>query len=314
MRMSRFAIIGVLAATAATAGAQQPKVDLSGLPEVLKSGKWKDIDASKLDLLEHVRALLLLNDVFDDITGSIRAEADLMSQFIDAQKLGSKFASSPPPPPAAPLTYDDTLKIAVVMLRGPLASSAYASNLADVKDENFLHSYLPLYEPTCRRKYGEIVEARHQVDWLAHFLQSNNQIKAYQDWVPGEIQRRQQAYESEMGQKRAGYLAQEQQAKQTQEQRAAETRKEREQQQAQQQQAAMQMQQAMAAAQQSQQSGTTVTGDDDWYPGWQYGSVSNLERANWWRDAGYRGAAGADVHNRMAGWHGGAGAHGAGRR
>lgn len=317
MRMTRFVIIGVLAASAATAAAQQPKVDLSGLPDVMKSGKWKDIDVAKLELLEHVRALLLLNDVLDDISGSTRAEADLMSQFIDVQKLGPKFASTPaPPPPPAALTLDDALKLSVVMLRGPLASSAYASKLDDVKDNNFLHSYLPLYEPTCRRKFGELVESRHQLDWLAWFLQSNGQMQKYQDWVPGEIQRRQQAYEAEMGQKRAGYRAQEQQAKQDQEQRAAQIQKEKQEQKAQQQQAAIQMQQAMAAAQQSQpaQSGSSGDSGDDWYPGWYYGGVSNLQRADWWRDAAYRGAAGADIHGRMAGWHGAAGAAGAGRR
>jgi hypothetical protein len=315
MKVSRIVLAGLLGSVAAAAVAQQPKVDLSGLPEVMKSGKWKDIDVAKLDLLEHVRALLLLNDVFDDIGGSTRAEADLMSQFIDAQQLGPKFASSPPPPPApAPLTCEDALKVAVVMLRGPLSSSAYATNMGDVKDENFLHSYLPLYEPTCRRKFADIVEARHQLDWLAYFLQSNKLIKQYQDWVPGEIQRRQQAYEAQMRQKRAGHLAQEQQAKQAQEQRAAEAKEEKQKQKAQQEQAAIQMQQAMAAAQQAQagQQSAASGGGDDWYPGWCYGGVSNLEHADWWRDAAYRGAANADVHARMTGWHGAAA--GVGRR
>jgi hypothetical protein len=290
----------------AGAAAQSKRPDLSSLPEVIKSLKWKEIDVAALTPIERCRSLQLLNGVLEEIGSAARAEADLMSEFLEKQDLGKDYASDSTPPVAGPLVYADGTKIAVAMLRGPLAQSSYATALSDVSDARLIESYVQLYDATAQRKWSEAVEARQQVRSMSHFLHVRNKVKDYETWVPSEVQRREQAFENEMAQRRAAARAKSE-AKNQQEAAAAQERQQQAAQQEQERQAA-QMQQALAAAQQnqtqSQQNG--VTGDDDdWYPGWYYGAVSNLGRTGWYRDASYRGAAGARVEGRISGWHGG---------
>lgn len=296
--------IGVSFASAAAAQSNRP--DLSALPDVIKGLKWKEIDVAALTPIERCRSLQLLNGALDEIGAAARAEADLMSEFLETQDLGKDYASDSTPPVAAPLVYADGTKIAVALLRGPLAQSSYATAMADVSDARLIESYVQLYDATAQRKWSEAAEGRQQVRSMSHFLQARNKTKDYETWVPSEVQRREQVYEREMAQRRAAARAKTD-AKNQQEAEAAQERQQQAKQQEQERQAA-QVQQALAAAQQNQtqsQQNVATNNDDGWYPGWYYGAISNLGRTGWYRDAAYRGAAGARVEGRISGWHGG---------
>lgn len=297
----------IVLAAASAAQAQGNRPDLSALPDVLKGLKWKDIDTAKLSALERCRALLFLNASLDELSSGARAEADLLSAFIDKQKLGPEFLNSPPPVNAAPLNCGDGLKVAVAMLRGPLAQSSYATDFAGVSDPKLLECNNNMYEPICQRKWSEMAESRQQVRWMASFLQAKKKMDEYQAWAPLEVQRREQEYQQEMARRRAAVLAN----TEAQEQRSQDIEQQNIKQQQQQQAAMQQMQMAMCVAQQQAQNQANeqvvaTVGNNDWYPGWYNGAISNLGGVGWYRDGAYRGVAGANVEGRYAGWHGAA--------
>jgi hypothetical protein len=286
------------------ARAQQPSgpIDLASLPDAIKKLKWQDIDLAKLDPREHCRALMLLNVALDEIGAQSTTEADLMSQFIDEQNLGPEFASHPPPTDAPALTATDALRIAVALLRGPMAQSSFATELTDTPDSG-LAAYMHMYESTVQRRWSTASEGRRQVRCMSLFLTKKGKMDDYQAWVPTETRKRDQQYEQEMAQRRSAQAAQARAQEHAAQQREADIAKQK-----QEQQYALKMQQAICAAQQSssQQSNnpTVVQGDGDWYPGWYYGGMSYLGAGAWYRDAGYRGAAAGRTDARVAGWHG----------
>ena len=96
-------IAGVCGLFMASAAAQQPALppDLAGAPEMIKSGKWKDVDLAALSPLDHCRALLMLDHVLNELGAIATAQADLMSTFLDQQKLGADFMDHGPADPAA---------------------------------------------------------------------------------------------------------------------------------------------------------------------------------------------------------------------
>ena len=311
-------VSAAVVAIAVAAHAQQP--DLSALQAVIKDQKWKAIDPAALSAPERCRALKFMNDALDDIGAAGRAEADLLSAFIDDQELGPTFASNPPPDEPPPLTYDDAVKVSVAMLRGPLAESRYVAEFADESDAKGLAAYEKLFRTTCQRKWTEVVEAKTQVRAMARFLHDQKQTEAYQAWVPQEVERRAAAHDEAMAKRRVEQQADQQAradaAKQAQEERRAQKEQEA---------AARQMQQALSAAQQAEAApaGDVVVYDDDddvWYPAWGYGAYTNLGRNRWYAEPEYRGAAGANVERRMSSWSGGGrggggrGGRGGGRR
>jgi hypothetical protein len=298
----------LVAALPVGAVGQENKPDLSNLKDVIQSMKWKALDVAALSPLERCRALLLLNDSLDEIGASTTAEADLMSQYIEKEKLGPEFAKCPPPMDPAPLTYDDCVKIAVTMLRGPLAQSSYATELADTGPDG-QRAYEHLYQATCQRKWSQVVETRRQVLCMANFVKAKGKTQDYKAWVPGALKQQEQEFDKLMASRREAYVAKEKAEEKAAEQRAAEMQKQRQQAAQQKQKDSIQMMQAMAAAQQSQSQQTSNDDDDGWFPGWWYGYT---DPHRMYQDAGYRGQASAATDQRLSGWHGAGG--GGGRR
>src|SRR5262245_23863861 len=292
--------------------AQKTPVDLKTLPETIKKLDWKSVDWNATPPLEQARALMLLDDVLNEMGSQMAAEADLMSQYVDEQNLGEQFAALAPVEDKH-LTLEEAQRVAVAMLRGPLAASSYATSISDATG-NALNAYLNLYRSTCNREWAAAVESRQHMKALTHFLQSTGKMQAFRAWVPGEIERQKKEREQEMAQKRAAAQEQEKQ-KREQRQQAAQDRKEQEQKQREQEeQAAAQMQQALSAAQAGDD---TSTPSDGSYPDWYYGGLGYATGV-WYRDEALRGAAVARTENRMAGWSGAGGrrggARGGGRR
>jgi hypothetical protein len=310
--MSRFGtrwivnVAGVCGLLVAAAAAQQPELppDLAGVPDVIKNAKWKDVDLATLSPLERCRTLLL-NHTLNELGSVATAHADLLSTYIEEQKLGAEFADHGVAAPPAQLTYNDALKIAVTLLRGTMATSSYATAFADTS-ANGLQAYQHMYEATCERRWSEVTAAGRQVRCMARFLKATNRLEDYQRWALQEVERRQQQFEQEMAQHRAA-----QAAKDSAERRqAAELEKPRQAENQQVQQALVAAQQSAAQAAQAARGNAVASGggDDD---GWGlnfYGATSNLQRAGWVRDAAYSGQARAATEGRIAGWHG-AGRH-----
>ncbi len=286
----------------------QVRVDLARLPEQIKALHWRDIDPGAAGPLERCRALSLLADFLDEIDAQLTAEADLLSEYIDAKDLGPDFAGQPPVVDPTALTLADSHKVAIAMLRGPMAYSAYAKSLADT-DPDSLRAYETLYTSTCQRRWAEMVDSRLQTRSMTRFLVSREKLADYRAWVPAEVAKRAEEQKAEMARRRAAAVANQQDERQKRLDKLDEQRQKEEQER---EQAAQQMQQALAAAQSQNvpsDAGTVVYNDD--YPSWYYGGVTPLGWS-WYRNNGYRGDAGARVEHRMSGWRGARGARGGG--
>jgi hypothetical protein len=279
----------------ALAQTQPAADDLSALQEAVKSLKWRDIDVAQTALLERCRALLLMSHALGEIGAADTTQADLLSEYLEQQKLGAEFAASAPLEPAR-LSYTDGVKIAIALLQGPLAQSSWGSELSDVP-ENDLTAYQQLYESICQRKWAEVAEARQEVRRMSKFLKTTGKLQDFNAWLPTELERRQRAHDKEMARRRAAYVAE----GKADEQRAAELRRAREQEKTKA--AAQQVDAALQTAEQTQPAAAGGGDDDDWYPGWYYGVLSNIRRGPWYRDASNVGQARARTEERVANWH-----------
>lgn len=315
--MRRLAFVLCLSAGLSVVQAQTGPVDLSKLPAEIKSLKWQGLDFDAATPMERCRSLMLMNDVLDELGAQLTAEADLMSDYIDTKQMGPAFASQAPIDDAKALTIADGKKVALAMLRGPMAQSSYSTQLAGNADDA-LKAYEHLYQSTCQWKWGAMADNRLRVREMTKFLETKGAMADYRAWVPGEVARRTEAQKAEMAQRQAAAQQQQQEQRIQRQQQLLQQQEQRLQQQ---QQATQQMQQALSAAQQSQNQGQSqpnvqVNVGDGGYPNWYYGGVTGLGVAAadsaWYRNAAYLGGARAATDARFAGWHGG-GFHG-GRR
>jgi flagellar biosynthesis GTPase FlhF len=237
-------IAGIVLCTAAIAAAQAPPpmtlpADVANIKQSIQSLPWREIDLTTVSPLEMDRALLLMNHVLNEIAPVRASEADLMSGYIEAQNLGAEFAKAPKPPAGKELTYTDATKIAVAMLRGPMANSTYASQFGGASTEE-LAAYRELYDATCQRRWSEITESREQSRWMGAFLQSQGKLQDYQAWAKVESENRELAYQLQLEKNAAAADA----AAQAAQARAVAEQEEQEK---------LQLQQALAAAQAQQQ-------------------------------------------------------------
>jgi hypothetical protein len=190
--LGRVALIALMCqalTTAALAQVQALPPALAGLPEQVKSLKWQTIDMKKVTPLEQCRALLLMNHTLDELSANATAEADLMSAYIEAKNLGAAFASTPPPPAPKALTFADAEKVAVAMLRGPMSTSYYATELSDMGPAG-LASYQQMYDHTCQRVWSEFEESRHLVRVMSSYLGNSQKLGDYDAWATAETARR----------------------------------------------------------------------------------------------------------------------------
>lgn len=323
---SSFALAQTPGASGSGQGGSSGPVDLKALPAEIKNLNWKSVDFSALAPVDRVRALMLMNDVFDEISAQLTTEADLQSAFIENTNQGAKFVAFQPTIEAAPLTLAQAQQIAAAMLKGPMASSAYASRLGD-SAKDVLGAYEQMYSSTVNRKWAAIADTRMRVRAMSQFLASTKQMDAYKAFVPGEVKLLAEQQQALQAQQSAA--AAQKQAEQAEKQAAARERQAAQQQQ--QAQAALQMQQAMQAAQAQQQPQLTkgelaqqqanenaaAEAGGAAYPygyGYPYGYYGgayawNAARAAgadyWWNHHNYQGAAMARTDARFNGWHGG---------
>jgi hypothetical protein len=291
----------VLSVWSAGALAQGP-VDISKLPAEIKSLKWQGIEFASVSDAERCRALLLMNDVLDEVSAQLTAEADLLSDYLDSQGLGPEYAGQAPADDPKALTFADGQKVAVAMLRGPMAQSSYATQMAG-QDAGALKAYENMYTSTCTWKWGAMADNRLRVRSMSAFLEKKGKLADYRAWVPGEVARRAEEHKQEIAKRQSAAQAQQQ------DQRIQRQQKLLQQQEAnlaQQEKATQQMQQALTAAQQSQAPAASpvVESADGGYPNYYYGGYG-VAAAAWYRDAAYQGVARRNTDARIAGWHGG---------
>ncbi len=303
--------------TPAAAPSPTLAMDLSALPAELKNLPWQGVDLTAVSPIDRIRALMLMSDVLDELAAQSVSEADLMSAYIEASNQGAALAALRPVSDPAPLTMDDVQKIAVALLRGPMARSSYATQLGSLAPDE-LGAYEQMYLSSCRREWTEMTDNRLRVRRMADFLAANGKFADYQAWLPGEIKLRDEQQAAREAQEAADAATDQARAQEQDLQRQSEER----------QQAILQMQQAMCAAQQSQSAAPPVVVNDV-YPSWYYGGL-NYVGAPWhhetwrhytwyhhdWRRRGWyhhawhhnawhRGAAQHHTNVRFSHWHGG---------
>ena len=178
-------------AIASLLAAQAPATpaDLAQLPEAVKTLPWQSIDLSSVPALDYARGLLVMNHVLDELSPLRTSEAELMSTFIDQQALGPALAKNGDAA-VTEMSFEDGLKVAIAMLRGPLSGSSYAVELADSSPQS-LAAYKQMYERTCQRRWAEVAEASAQVQQMGGFLQKQGKMQDYQSWAKVESENRQ---------------------------------------------------------------------------------------------------------------------------
>jgi hypothetical protein len=179
-------------ATACLAQSQKLPSELAGLPDEIKTLKWPAIDMGQVSTLERCRALMLLNNTLDELSANAAAEAELMSAYVEKNNLGAQFAGTAPPPAPPALSFADAEKVAVALLRGPMRTSSYASNLAGL-GAGALESYEQMYARTCARRWSEFDESRHLVRCMSSFLGKAKKLPDYDAWATAESARREAA-------------------------------------------------------------------------------------------------------------------------
>jgi hypothetical protein len=217
--------------------------------------------------------------------------------------------------PGQVLSLQDGEKIAVALLRGPMAKSSFATAIGDAQG-TVLTAYLQMYNSTCNRKWSGAMDSRLQVKSMTGFLEKSGNMAAFNAWVPGEVERRTKEHDAQMAAQRAAAASAQQQEQQqriqAQQQKLAQEKQQLQQQQQQQQQETAQMQQAMAAAQAGQSGGSAApaTGGAA-YPNWYYGGLGYAGTGG--RGTGTRRIAGRRARGRRRGWAGGTGSGGSDR-
>jgi hypothetical protein len=261
---------------------------------------WQKVDFEGLSLLQRCRALMLLNHALDELGAAALAEVDLMGAYLEQQDLHAAYVAKPPEIPPRVQSFEDARKIAAALLKGPMASSRYATELSDTDDAG-LKAYENLYEKTCREKWDGFMAHSKDLRSMAAFLNAKGKTKDYMAWAPAETDRRHAQHETEMAARRAAVVAKHEQTEHEQQTRAAELEKQQ-----QERAASRHAQQALLAAAQSSQAAAQPAAtaqdedDDDWYPGWYNGVIDNAKRHTH-RDGAYQSGARARVEQRRTG-------------
>ena len=287
--------------TPSAAPAQSPPIDLNALPGEIKDLKWRDIELAAASPLERCRSLLFLNATLDEMGAQLAADEDLMSQYIDDKNLGALYVRQPPLDNPAPLEPGTGQKIALALLRGPMAGSTYATELADTPAAQ-LPSIEQMTASSCRAKWDEMANTRMQVRSMVHFLRAQGKMDDYDAWTPTEIKRR--TAERDKAQQPAPEPQGDADARDAERQRRI---KELQMIEAQQK-AVAQMQMSMSYAQsglyQDTYINTSALPGDPRYPRWYYGGISGSGFSSWYRDPGYRALALSNYNRRFYRWHG----------
>ena len=318
--MKRSFIIAVVLSVGQFTAAQAPPPaslppEIANIPQTIQTLPWQSIDLTTVPPLEYDRALLLMNHVLDQLAPVRASEADLMSGYIEAENLGPDFAKTPKPPAGKQLSYTDATKIAVAMLRGPMANSTYATQLSDTSPDG-LAAYQQMYESTCQRRWGEVTESVQQVRWMGTYLQHTGKMQDYQAWAKLESENRQLKYQLAVQQKKTQDADAAREAAQARSNQAQQAKLQQENTQLQQALAAAQakQQQAYQAGQQSAQQATNTNGQVTQqpqatavYPAYTAGyGVPGYYGAGaaWCYDSAYANQARAQTEQRLSNYYG----------
>jgi hypothetical protein len=277
---------------------QDPEIQL------LKKLDWKGVDFNALDPRSRCEALLALTKLLDITGGKAAARADLLSAYLDENKLGEEYAADPTalnekPPP---ITYEDAKKLAAAFIKTPQGKERFGDELADAT-EPLLKNYQVLYDKTCARKWAEVIESRTFVKSMADFVQRKGKWDDYLKWSKEEAERRQKQFETEQKTKQAAYVqAQEQkrEAAVAEAQRRAQAEREAR--------ATQSLDYAMSS--QSGDGGGYDDGSSDWGYGGSWGWGANAYYIN----SGYRNDARDRVEHRVQNWRARPAARGGGGR
>ncbi|HEY7117179.1 MAG TPA: hypothetical protein VH475_11355 [Tepidisphaeraceae bacterium] len=272
-------------------------------PEIqaLKKLNWKDVDFNAQPPLIRCQALLALGKLLDMTAGKAEARADLLSDYLEQNKLGEEYAAdAAAPTDKVPLTYEDAKKVAAAFMATPRGKARFGDDLEGCSDQLLLN-YQGLYNKTCTRKWDEVIESRAYVKSMAQFLQRKGKWEEYLKWSDEEANRRQQEYQAQQKAKQAAY-AQAMQEKRDKALNEAQRRVEAERQaQAEQQAAALQGLDYTMTAQSSGNDGGYDDGSSDWGYGGTWGWGGNAYYVN----GAYRAAARERYTNRVEHWQGG---------
>jgi hypothetical protein len=269
--------------------------------------QWEEVDLEALSPLERARALVLLDRSLSEVGAVSMAEADMMSLFLDEKGLGEKFVSSESFKSAPARSYEDAQKIAVALLRGPMAESRFAT-MFEGSDEASLKSTLRLHESASQRKWGEFAEPVKHVRAMKAFLKSEGKRDDYLKWADEESGRRQQEHEQAMAAKGAEARVNAEASRSEREAAAKELAEQRQQE--------RESQLAQQALYAQSTSGDVADGDygDDYYADryYGYGTIARLRR--WHRHGPNQVRARQHTQQRMNNWHGAGRAGGRGGR
>lgn len=205
-------VAAVVALASSLAGAADPPKQQNPFnaqdPEIqaLKKLDWKGIDYPALPTRTRCEALLALTKLLDMTGGKAEARADLLSAYLDQNKLGPEYAADATETKEPPtLSYDDAKKVAAAFVKTPTGQAKFGDELPGAS-EALLRNYIALYDKTCTRKWSEVIESRAYVTSMAQFLQRKGKWDDYLKWSVDEAARQQREYEAQLKERQASYV------------------------------------------------------------------------------------------------------------
>ena len=157
--------------------------------EALKKLDYSKVDLNTEDLATKTMAAMALNKLLATHGERARVRVTLLEDYIDKKGLADAFSQDSSVVPESPSrTFEDGLKIAVVLVKSPEGQTTYWKQVSGLKPETLqrvYHSYYAL----CEKNWGEVMYRRFRVQELASFLDSKGLINDFVSWTRDETAR-----------------------------------------------------------------------------------------------------------------------------
>lgn len=161
----------------------------------LKALKWKDLDPTAQDLRTQCTTMLAMTRILDLLGGKADARAEMLSDYIEEQRLGETFGRSSPRFPSRCRSPSSMRRISLAFIKSPLGVAKFSDEFGG-SDDGVLKGYLMLYAKTALREFAEVVEARHGVRAMSLFLEKQGKLAEFEKWSSAEHKCRQEAMNS----------------------------------------------------------------------------------------------------------------------
>lgn len=168
--------------------------------EALKKLDTSKVNLDETELATKTMAIMALNDVLSLHIERAKMRVGLLEDFMEVKGLTEAFSQDASVVPETPTrSYEECLKIAVVLVQSPEGQDDYDKQVKGVKPEMLQRVYRSYYT-LAEKNYGECLYARFRVQELGSYVDSKGLLNEFIAWAKDEKGRRQKARKEEVNQ------------------------------------------------------------------------------------------------------------------